>query len=124
MFPSEEARLLAIESIERSMIPRSLRELASFAVTVLVLLIVPWIAIGGLVNWLLAGWAPRGWVTLAGTLLFYTVAVSILLRRSVRLDLRRALVEAGVPICLACGYQLRGLGPDARACPECGRTIP
>ncbi|MCB9854113.1 MAG: hypothetical protein H6818_00390 [Phycisphaerales bacterium] len=42
-------------------------------------------------------------------------------RRSIQRHLRRRLIASGVPICLHCGYDLRGL-QDAR-CPECGRSF-
>lgn len=42
-------------------------------------------------------------------------------RRTVRF-LRRRLLELGVPVCLACGYCLRGV-PSQR-CPECGVELP
>lgn len=38
-------------------------------------------------------------------------------------DLRRKLIELGVPVCRGCGYSLRGLPFDRRRCPECGRGI-
>jgi hypothetical protein len=33
---------------------------------------------------------------------------------------RLAMRELGHDICVDCGYRLHGLGPDIRACPECG----
>ena len=39
-------------------------------------------------------------------------------RRSLRKFLRRRLTERGIPICLKCGYDLRGLTEPR--CPECG----
>jgi len=36
----------------------------------------------------------------------------------IRRSLRRTLVNRGVPICIPCGYDLRG--QDKAACPECG----
>lgn len=42
----------------------------------------------------------------------------ILVRGPMRRHLRTQLVEKGIPICLACGYDLRGQ-VEAR-CPECG----
>lgn len=38
-------------------------------------------------------------------------------------NIRRALVENGIPVCLGCGYPLKGLPAETRRCPECGRTI-
>jgi len=49
--------------------------------------------------------------TLVGSWVFFC-------RSNLRASLRRQLVEQGVPICLRCGYDLRGqLEPR---CPECG----
>ncbi len=45
-------------------------------------------------------------------------ATWIVRRRYLRF-LRRRLVTLGVPICLACGYDLRG--QELPRCPECGR---
>ncbi len=44
-----------------------------------------------------------------------------LFRRRIRRSLRQQLIERGVPVCLACGYQLRGQ-VDPR-CPECGAAF-
>jgi len=33
---------------------------------------------------------------------------------------RKALCELQMPVCMDCGYILRGLGADATRCPECG----
>jgi predicted RNA-binding Zn-ribbon protein involved in translation (DUF1610 family) len=37
--------------------------------------------------------------------------------------LRTQLLEIGIPVCLACGYDLRGHDCAARKCPECGQWI-
>ena len=42
-------------------------------------------------------------------------------RRSIQRNLRRQLIASGVPICIRCGYDLRGQ-EDAR-CPECGEPF-
>jgi hypothetical protein len=39
-------------------------------------------------------------------------------RKHMRGSLRVQLIKQGVPICLKCGYDLRGL--DTARCPECG----
>lgn len=45
--------------------------------------------------------------------------------RSLRIDLQRQIIEAyrgkQLPICLKCGYDLRGT--EAVACPECGAGV-
>jgi predicted RNA-binding Zn-ribbon protein involved in translation (DUF1610 family) len=37
--------------------------------------------------------------------------------------LRQKLIEQGVPMCLKCGYNLRGQPSDSKRCPECGTAI-
>jgi len=37
--------------------------------------------------------------------------------------LRLKLLEQGVPVCLGCGYLLRGLPLESARCPECGRPF-
>ena len=37
--------------------------------------------------------------------------------------LRKKLIEQGVPMCLKCGYNLRGQPADSTRCPECGTGI-
>jgi hypothetical protein len=44
-------------------------------------------------------------------------------RRGSAACLRRRLLAAGVPVCLRCGYHLRGLAAPAPSCPECGRAL-
>jgi predicted Zn-ribbon and HTH transcriptional regulator len=38
-------------------------------------------------------------------------------------ELRDELLSAGIPVCRACGYSLRGHPPEAKRCPECGRPL-
>jgi predicted RNA-binding Zn-ribbon protein involved in translation (DUF1610 family) len=42
-------------------------------------------------------------------------------RRGIRRSLWRQLGERGIPICVCCGYDLRG--QTSHCCPECGATI-
>jgi len=60
------------------------------------------------------------YMTVALWNLIPTVVVVLIVRRKMRRSLRRILVEYGVPVCLECGYELRGL-PTNR-CPECGTS--
>lgn len=66
----------------------------------------PWL-VGGLTGFLVGGSAGYG--------------ANVVFRRPLRRYLRNVLVEKGVPICLPCGYDLRGL-PEPR-CPECGEPF-
>ncbi len=42
-------------------------------------------------------------------------------KRSIARDLRRALIEQGISVCMHCGYDLRG--QVNRTCPECGAAF-
>ena len=51
----------------------------------------------------------------------FTLLYIWLLRTRVRKSLRRLLLEDGIPICLKCGYDIRGLSTPR--CPECGEEF-
>ncbi|MCG3127584.1 MAG: hypothetical protein CHACPFDD_02449 [Phycisphaerae bacterium] len=70
----------------------------------------------------LAGW-QRDVLQMGVCFAVFVVVLRGLHRWGARADLRRKLLEAGVPVCLSCGYSLRGHAPDAARCPECGRPI-
>lgn len=55
-----------------------------------------------------------------GLLMGLTVGPGAILvwRNTVRRSLREQLIEKGIPICLKCGYDLRGQAVPR--CPECG----
>jgi len=44
-------------------------------------------------------------------------------RRGAAAELRRKLLARGVPVCMGCGYLLRGLSVSTERCPECGRAF-
>lgn len=52
------------------------------------------------------------------TVVIYPSVCLWLRRRRIRYHLREQLAQSGVPICIQCGYDIRGL-PENR-CPECG----
>jgi len=52
------------------------------------------------------------------TVVFYPSVCLWLRRQRIRVDLRRQLAERGIPICIQCGYDTRGL--TEHRCPECG----
>jgi len=47
-------------------------------------------------------------------------ALQYLFRRPIQREIRRLLNERGIPICVQCGYDLRGADENAERCPECG----
>lgn len=55
-----------------------------------------------------------------GMLAGFLVVLRWLHRQGTSRDLRGKLLQCGVPICVSCGYLLRGLGPATGRCPECG----
>ncbi len=74
-------------------------------------------AVASRVNDPLAWWLGRGlWVGLGFVLA--AVVRRYGTRTTVRRALRAQLREAGVPICVNCGYDLRG--SSGGTCPECG----
>jgi hypothetical protein len=62
-------------------------------------------------------------IRITGMFVCAAVMVRWLHRSGARKDLREKLLAAGIPVCRACGYSLRGHASDADRCPECGRTI-
>jgi len=67
-------------------------------------------------------WArePLQWLFVI-TAMYLTLRV--LHRWGVRRELRRKLIALRIPVCLGCGYLLRGLPHTAERCPECGRAV-
>ncbi len=56
-------------------------------------------------------------------ILMIVVVLRWLHRWGAAVDLRRKLLIRGVPVCLGCGYSLRGHSEAATRCPECGRSF-
>ena len=123
MFPDEESRRSAIAAIERGMMPRSIKDVLFFIAVVIVFFFVPWLVADFLASLLppMGAWNKR--LTWALAILGYTVLVYLAIRRDMPKALRGQLIKAGVPICVKCGYDLRGLPADRVKCPECGRAF-
>lgn len=73
---------------------------------------------------------PRGLPPWAREPLQFAFVISVIFltvrgmhRWGVRRALRQKLITHKVPICISCGYLLRGLPATADCCPECGKDI-
>jgi hypothetical protein len=65
-----------------------------------------------------------GWFQLIITFILLIITAYVFLYvegRRVRSSLRKLLNSRGIPVCLGCGYDLRGL--SEHRCPECGRPF-
>jgi hypothetical protein len=126
-FPDAEAREKALEEYAKSVRGWSLllgiliaSSVAAFSFALARWVIVP------LVIWALPISLPRGSpeilrFAIVALCMFFTIRA--LHRWGVRHDMRQRLLKLGVPICLDCGYLLKGLSETVDRCPECGRTI-
>jgi hypothetical protein len=124
LFPDDAARRKAIEEIERGMMPRLIKGLLQFLAAVVIFFGAPMLIAHLVAHYalpFLGRWNNRlMWiVAIAG----YTIVVYLALRRDMPKALRQQLVKAGVPVCLKCGYDLRGLPSHRTNCPECGREF-
>lgn len=94
----------------------------AIAILAAVVLAVRWLA-----KWVLRMLAVPEWVRTVGVLAAIVAAVWLTLRWMYRWGTRDALREKllvrGVPVCLHCGYSLKGLSPAQQRCPECGREV-
>lgn len=121
-FPSDTSRQRALDALATAMRPRDL--VLGAAIT----------AAAGFLGFVGVGYLHRHApfpihrifveilsLAAGGTFVYFT------LRWLHRIDaakaLRKSLVQDGVPVCLGCGYLLRGLPASTAACPECGQTI-
>lgn len=55
--------------------------------------------------------------------LTFLVTLRWLHRWGSREELRQKLLEYGIPVCMKCGYSLRGLSLSSGRCPECGTAF-
>ncbi len=71
-------------------------------------------------GWLTMPFAPRisNLVILAVLVISPCWAIPLCYKRGVTRRMRRGLCELGIPVCLECGYDLRG--NNSGVCPECG----
>ena len=57
------------------------------------------------------------------TVAAFVLTLRWLHRSGTSAQLRTKLLASGVPVCMKCGYLLRGLSLDSGRCPECGRAF-
>ena len=62
-------------------------------------------------------------IRIAATFLVVMVLIRKIRRQEFPSLLRKKLIEQGVPMCLKCGYNLRGQQAESTRCPECGTAI-
>lgn len=124
LLPDDAARNRVLAEVERSMMPRSLKDVVGFLVAVALFLSVP-----GAVAYLVSRHAlpPMGaWndrILIAITIVGYTAVVYVALRRDMPKLLRKRLNEMGIPVCMRCGFDLRAASATARTCTECGGAL-
>ena len=128
MFPDEVSRQKAVKENESGMMPRSIKGLLGFLFAVAIMFGGPYLLAWGTIKWVLptlgislGPWRNR----LLWTITFggYIALVYLAIRRNMPRALRMKLLRCGVPVCLKCGYDLRGLPGDRTQCPECGRKF-
>ena len=123
MFPDEATREQAIKAIERGMMPRSILGWLKFLVLCTVLFIMPYVVVSICVDHVLPPFQHADLAKFVAAVVMYTAIVYVLLRRDMPRALRQQLLDAGVPVCMHCGYDLRGLPADRDRCTECGRPF-
>jgi len=64
--------------------------------------------------------ATRFWLEWVIVVLLIPPGILYLLRCTVRGEIRASLNAHGIPVCMSCGYCLRGL--VVQRCPECGQA--
>lgn len=63
------------------------------------------------------------WLLLIANLFLYSLIMRWFYRGAAQRELRKQLLNQGVPVCVQCGYDLRGQPAAAPYCSECGRAI-
>jgi predicted Zn-ribbon and HTH transcriptional regulator len=120
LFPTDESRSDAVSSARRTVVHSWAFELSHFAVLYLLF--------SGLRSSFAAVFPDLGVWNTIGALITAMVVTEVgvyhLVRHYSVNELRAKLVEAGVPICKRCGYDLRQLPTTSSRCPECGSSIP
>jgi len=123
LFETDAERKAALKSVQRHLFGRNWRfwlyGLAVLIITAAAAPSVVQVVLGYGTRWGVSTWITAPLLVLALITVYYW-GIGMLWERSVQRFLRDRLRAAGVPVCLGCGYDLRGT--EAPRCPECGRT--
>jgi threonine/homoserine/homoserine lactone efflux protein len=120
-FPTAEARQAALDEIgSEAGNPKSVHFWLGVLATVAGALAARWLA-GWLLSFVL--WVMEEILHAVGMLAGFLLMLRWLHRRGTARDLRMKLLASGVPVCLSCGYLLRGLSAATARCPECGTAF-
>jgi hypothetical protein len=123
MFPDEASRQQALNAIERGMMPTSIFGWLKFLILCAVLFLAPFLVVSTFVDYVLPPFPHAELTKYLVAAVLYTAIVYVLIRRGMPHELRKRLLDAGVPVCMHCGYDLRGLPPGRDRCTECGRQL-
>ncbi|MCC6426699.1 MAG: hypothetical protein IT435_07745 [Phycisphaerales bacterium] len=87
------------------------------------------VAIGLFIRWIIRDLLPHGaksytrGISLACIGTYNILVWHFGARWRSAISMRKSQIAEEVPVCLKCGYQLTGLTPEIRNCPECGKKI-
>lgn len=122
-FPTEAGRQAALAEIAHEAANlRSGSYWLAVGILVASVLIARWIVKWGLGRVVWNFWLEECilWAAIIGV---FWMVLRMLHRWGAPEELRTKLLRAGVPVCLTCGYSLRGLPLSPGRCPECGREF-
>ncbi len=118
MFPDDASREQAVRELNAGFYTwRIIPVLVSHIAVLWAITTLTTYTIGRVAPWLKPA---SGWLGVVVALAGYVGFLMWALPRDLVRELRIKLVAAGVPVCLRCGYDLRGQPADSERCPECG----
>lgn len=126
LFPNDEDRIKSLKQCAKGLNWQWFRRPWFWAITIgygVLGMVLPALITRALAAWGMPG-GFRWWVQMIPSMMLgagFGLAFQYLYRKPIQLALRKLLNDRGTPICMECGYDLRGL-PEPR-CPECGTHV-